>query len=66
MKIIKRLKAKLLRQTPLDDDQLLLIYMHAAKHMKPAPLFAKDFARLVEEHHGIVASHKVEPMRYGD
>jgi hypothetical protein len=37
--------------------------MHA-KEMKPAPQFATDFVRLVEAHHGIVASYKVEPVKY--
>ena len=64
MRLLKRLKAKLLRQKPIDHDELLRIYMHAAKEMKPAPQFATDFVRLVEAHHGIVAEHKVEPAKY--
>ena len=64
MRILKRLKAKLLGQKPIDHDDLLRIYMHAAKEMKPAPQFATDFVRLVEAHHGIVASYKVEPAEY--
>ena len=64
MRILKRLKAKLLRQKPIDHDDLLRIYMNAAKEMKPAPQFATDFVRLVEAHHGIVASYKVEPVKY--
>ena len=42
MRLLKRLKAKLLRQKPIDHDELLRIYMHAAKEMKPAPQFATD------------------------
>ena len=64
MRILKRLKAKLLRQKPIDHDDLLRIYMNAAKEMKPAPQFATDFVRLVEAHHGIVAEHKMEPVKY--
>ena len=64
MRILKRLKAKLLGQKPIDHDELLRIYMNAAKEMKPAPQFATDFVRLVEAHHGIVASYKVEPVKY--
>jgi|TARA_R110001599_G_scaffold167099_4_gene356983 hypothetical protein len=64
MRILKRLKAKLLGQKPIDHDELLRIYMHAAKEMKPAPQFATDFVRLVEAHHGIVAKHTVEPIKY--
>ncbi len=51
--MFKRLKAKLLRQKPLDDDEILTIYMEAARQMKVAPMFAKDFVRLVEAKHGI-------------
>ena len=43
----------------LGDDEILLAYMEACKHMKPANLFAKDFARIIEEKHGIVWKHKV-------
>jgi hypothetical protein len=32
--------------------------------MKIAPLFAKDFVRLVEEKHGITGKYKVEPNTY--
>jgi hypothetical protein len=59
MKLVSRIKALLLRQKPLDDDEILLAYMEACKHMKPANLFAKDFARIIEEKHGIVWKHKV-------
>lgn len=62
--MIKRLKALLLGQKPLDDEQILLIYMEAAKQMKTADMFAKDFVRLVEAKHGIVGKYKVEPRRY--
>lgn len=62
--MIKRLKAMLLRQKPLDDEQILLVYMEAAKQMKTADLFAKDFVRLVEAKHGIVGKYKVDPVRY--
>jgi hypothetical protein len=54
MRLLKRLKAKLLGQKPLDHDEIMFAYMDAAKHVKPAPLFAKDFARLIEAKHGIV------------
>ena len=64
MRILRRIKAKLLGQKPIDHDDLLRIYMNAAKEMKPAPQFATDFVRLVEAHHGIVASYKVEPIKY--
>ncbi len=63
--MIKRIKAYLLSQKPLDEDQILQIYMDAAKHIKPAPLFAKDFVRLVEAKHGIVGKYRVEPVNYG-
>jgi hypothetical protein len=52
--MFKRLKAKLLGQKPLDHDEIMFAYMDAAKHVKPAPLFAKDFARLIEAKHGII------------
>lgn len=62
--MFKRLKAKLLRQKPLDDDEILTIYMEAARQMKVAPMFAKDFVRLVEAKHGITGKYKVEPQTY--
>ena len=62
--MLKRLKAKLLGQKPLDDDEILTIYMEAARQMKVAPMFAKDFVRLVEAKHGITGKHKVEPQTY--
>jgi hypothetical protein len=63
---LKRLKAKLLGQKPLDHDEIIFAYMDAAKHIKPAPLFAKDFARLIEAKHGIVGKYEVEPVDYGE
>ena len=66
MRLLKRLKAKLLRQKPLDHDEIMFVYMDAAKHIKPAPLFAKDFARLIEAKHGIVGKYEVEPVNYGE
>ncbi len=62
--MLKRLKAKLLKQKPLDDDEILTIYMEAARQMKMAPMFAKDFVRLVEAKHGITGKYKVEPQTY--
>ena len=62
--MLKRLKAKLLKQKPLDDDEILTIYMEAARQMKMAPMFAKDFVRLVEAKHGITGKYKVEPNTY--
>jgi len=59
--MIKRLKAMLLGQKPLDDEQILLVYMEAARQMKTADMFAKDFVRLVEAKHGIVGKYKVKP-----
>jgi hypothetical protein len=38
--------------------------MDAAKEVKPGPMFATDFVRLVEAHHGIVGEYHVEPMKY--
>ena len=64
--MFKRLKAKLLGQKPLDHDEIMFAYMDAAKHIKPAPLFAKDFARLIEAKHGIVGKYEVEPVDYGE
>ena len=64
--MIKRIKALLLGQKPLEEDQILQLYMDAAKHIKPAPLFAKDFVRLVEAKHGIVGKYRVEPVNYGE
>lgn len=61
-RFIKRLKALLLGQRPLCDDEVMGCYLEAAKHMKPTPLFARDFARLVEARHGIVSSHDVRPF----
>tara|TARA_R110002167_G_C12367477_1_gene623790 strand:- start:101 stop:301 length:201 start_codon:yes stop_codon:yes gene_type:complete len=66
MQLLKRLKAKLLGQKPLDHDEIMFVYMDAAKHVKPAPLFAKDFARLIEAKHGIVGKYRVEPVNYGE
>ena len=66
MRLLKRLKAKLLGQKPLDQDEIMFAYMDAAKHIKPAPLFAKDFARLIEAKHGIVGKYEVEPVDYGE
>lgn len=62
MRLVSRIKALLLRQKPLCDDTIMLCYMEAARHMKPTPLFARDFARLVEARHGIVSSHDVRPF----
>ena len=66
MRLLKRLKAKLLGQKPLDHDEIMFAYMDAAKHIKPAPLFAKDFARLIEAKHGIIGKYEVEPVDYGE
>lgn len=60
MRLIKNLKSRLLHQAPMDEDQILLTYMQACKHLKPAQLFAKDFVRLVEAHHGIGHRHEVK------
>ncbi len=62
--MLKRLKAKLLKQKPLDDDEILTIYMEAARQMKMAPMFAKDVVRLVGAKHGITGKYKVEPQTY--
>jgi hypothetical protein len=59
MRLVLRIKALLLRQKPLSDDEIWLCYMEAARHMKPTPMFARDFARLVEAKHGIVSRHEV-------
>jgi hypothetical protein len=64
MRLVSRIKALLLRQKPLCDDDIMMCYMDAARHMKPTPLFARDFARLVEARHGIVASHSVREYDY--
>lgn len=58
--MLKKLKAMLLNQKPLDEDEIMEAYMDAAKYIKPAPLFARDFARLIEAKHGIGPKHKVE------
>lgn len=60
MRLLKRIRAKLLKQKPIGHEELLRIYMHAAREMKPAPQFATDFVRLVEAHHGIVGEYKIE------
>lgn len=60
MRLLKRIRAKLLNQKPIGHEELLRIYMHAAREMKPAPQFATDFVRLVEAHHGIVGEYKIE------
>ncbi len=59
MKLVARIKALLLRQKPLSEDEIMFCYMEAVRHMKPAPMFARDFARLIEAKHGIVAKHEV-------
>ena len=64
MRLVSRIKAMLLRQRPLCDDDIMMCYMEAARHMKPTPLFARDFARLVEARHGFVASHSVREYDY--
>jgi hypothetical protein len=51
MRLVLRIKALLLRQKPLSDDEIWLCYMEAARHMKPTPL--------VEAKHGIVSRHEV-------
>ena len=66
MRLLKRLKAKLLGQKPLEEDQILQIYMDAAKHINPPPLFSKDFARVIEATHGIVGKYEVVPVDYGE
>ena len=58
--MLKKLKAILLKQKPLDEDEIMEAYTDAAKYIKPAPLFARDFARLIEAKHGIGTKHKVE------
>lgn len=58
--MLGRLKANLLGQKPLSDEDIMMAYMDAAKYIKPAPLFAQDFARLIEAKHGIGAQHKVK------
>lgn len=63
-RLLKRLKALLLGQRPLCDDDVMRCYLEAAKHMKPTPLFVRDFARLIEAKHGIVASHTVREYDY--
>jgi len=60
VRLLKRIRAKLLNQKPINHDELLRIYMHAAREMKPAPQFATDFVRLVEAHHGIVGEYTIE------
>ena len=64
MELLKRIKAKLLRQKPMTDDDTLRVYMEAARHSKQGDQFARDFVRLVESHHGIVAHYTVEPNQY--
>tara|TARA_R100001244_G_scaffold89809_2_gene68254 strand:+ start:158 stop:355 length:198 start_codon:yes stop_codon:yes gene_type:complete len=58
--MLRRLKAKILGQKPLSDEDIMVAYMDAAKYIKPAPLFAQDFARLIEAKHGIGAPHNVK------
>ena len=54
MNILKKLKAKLLRQTPMTAEEMLAAYMRAlSTGIKPTPLFVRDFVRIVEGHHGI-------------
>ena len=64
MELLKRNKAKLLRQKPMTDDDTLRIYMEAARHSKQGDQFARYFVRLVESHHGIVPKYVVEPNQY--
>tara|TARA_R110000796_G_scaffold128828_3_gene244447 strand:- start:120 stop:320 length:201 start_codon:yes stop_codon:yes gene_type:complete len=64
MRLLRRIKAKLLGQKPMQHDDILQVYMDAAKEVKPGPMFATDFVRLVEAHHGIVGDYHVEPMKY--
>lgn len=51
--LLARLRALLKLQKPLSDEDALAIYMEAARHMKTSNLFAIDFVRAVERHHGI-------------
>jgi len=54
MNILKKLKAKLLRQTPMTAEEMLAAYMRElSTGIKPTPLFVRDFVRIVEGHHGI-------------
>ena len=54
MNILKKLKAKLLHQEPMTEEEMLSAYMRAtARGVKPTPLFVRDFVRIVEGHHGI-------------
>jgi len=54
MNLIKRLISTILKQKPLSDEDIYGIYMEAARHVKPAGLFAVDFARALEARHGII------------
>jgi len=60
MNILKKLKAKLLNQKPMTEEEMLSAYMKAtAKGVKPTPLFVRDFVRIVEGHHGIADRKEV-------
>jgi hypothetical protein len=60
MNILKRLKAKILKQTPMNEEEMLSAYMKAtARGVKPTPLFVRDFIRIVEGHHGIGGKKEV-------
>lgn len=54
MNLIKRLISTILKQKPLSEEDIYAVYMEAARHMKPAGLFAVDFARALEARHGII------------
>ena len=69
MRILKKLKAKLLGQRPMTAEEMLGAYMKAlSTGIKPTPLFVRDFVRIVEGHHGIVAKNELafleEEKRY--
>lgn len=71
MNILKKLKAKLLQQEPMTEEQMLAAYMQAtARGVKPTPLFVRDFVRIVEGHHGIGGEKELafleEEKRYED
>ena len=60
MNILKRLKAKILKQKPMNEEEMLSAYMKAtARGVKPTPLFVRDFIRIVEGHHGIGGKKEV-------
>ena len=61
MRIFKWLYARMGGLKPMSDERAFELFMEATKTMKPTPIMAHDFARLIEREHGIVWSKNDRP-----